>query len=260
MAFHAGLPSLRGPKDDHVARNSITRLDDYIAAFAHRTTESLAADVSPAYLYFSQSAERIAELCPDAKIVMLLRNPVDCAFSMYSMMRRDRREPCRSFRTAFQQTDERLAAGWQWFWDLKGGWLYSRQIMPYLELFRPSQLFIRRYDDYQHDPAGFYRELTEFLDIAPLGESHANERVNTAPSRYEMLSKRKLMRLALRSAGLAGYFVPHSVRTQIKHRVLEKPAFVLSTADRQMLVDHYADDIERLSKILSWDLSDWLAT
>ncbi len=259
MAFYTGLPPLEGPNDQHVARNSITRLEDYVAAFAHWTAERIGADVSPAYLYFPQAAYRIAELCSDAKIVMLLRNPVDCAFSMYSMMRRDKREPCRSFRSAFERTDERILAGWQWFWDLKGGWLYSQQIAPYLELFAPQQLFIRRYDDLQREPETFYRELTGFLGIELLDPSAANRRVNTAPSRHEMFAKRRLGRLILRSAHVAARVMPASLQTRFRHRLMDRPAFVLSDVDRHLLVDHYADDIRRLGKMLDWDLSDWLA-
>ncbi len=258
MSFFAGLPPLRGPKDQHVARNAITRLDDYRKAYSLRTAETVAIDVSPSYLYFPQAAHRIAELCPQAKIVMLLRNPVDCAFSMYSMMRRDRREPCRDFRTAYERTDKRLAAGWQWFWDLKGGWRYAQQIAAYLDLFAPSQLFIRRYEEFKNNADRFYRELAVFLDVPLLDVAAANRRVNTAPSRQEMLNKRRLGRLVLRSAHIASHLVPTTLREHLRSRVLDTPAFVLNAADRRLLTDQYAADIRQLERLLKWDLSDWL--
>jgi hypothetical protein len=73
-----------------------------------------------------------------------------------------------------------------------------------------------------------------------------------------MLNKRKLGRLMLHSTQIAGQFVPPLLRAYIKQRLLDPPAFVLSPADRQLLIEHYADDIQKLAHRLSWDLSDWL--
>ena len=88
----------------------------------------VAADVSPAYLHRPPTAAKIAELCPRAKIVMVLRNPIEATFSMFSMMHRDRRENCDSFAEAFHRTHERLAAGWEWAWDYQGCFFYSDQV------------------------------------------------------------------------------------------------------------------------------------
>ena len=197
MAFYDGLPPLRGPGDSKVARFSVTRWNDYRNLFCGGAGQRVAVDISPSYLYFPQAAPKIRELCPNAKIVIVLRNPVECAFSMYCMMRRDRREPCHSFRRSFHLSAWRLNAGWQWFWDLQSGWRYSAQIRRYLDLFSARQLFIRRYEVMQNQPEEFYRDLVTFLGIDPIDTSQANRRVNAAPRRGEMLAKRRLGRLAL---------------------------------------------------------------
>jgi len=259
MAFYGGLPPLAGPGDQKaVAATSVTRLPDYLRLFQGRATQQLAADVSPSYLYFPQAAQKIAQLCPRARIIMVLRNPVDAAFSMYSMMRRDRREPCRSFRAAYRRTPQRLGAGWQWFWDLPNGWMYSRQVAEYLKLFPRDQLFIRRYEDLKLRPHEFYEQLTQFLDIPPIDVAAANRTVNTSPRRGEMISKRRIGRIALRLGRAAGYFLPLSWRSAVRKQLLDPPAFVLGRQDRQMLVNHYRGDILQLAQMLSWDLSAWL--
>ncbi len=260
MAFHEGLPPLRGPGDlNAVAKKSITQLDDYLQIFSDRRSEPVAADVSPAYLYFPESAFKIKELCPHAKIVMVLRNPVECAFSMYSMLRRDRREPCRSFSDAFRFSNKRLTDGWQWFWDYPGGWKYSDQVETYLNLFPESQLFIRRYEQLKHRPESFYSELTQFLGIRTIDLTTANRPVNTAPRRWEMLSKHRAGRAVLRLAALAKLFCPPNVAGALRRQFLEPPAFVLNAHDRQLLVEHFADDIRKLASLLGWDLNEWLA-
>ncbi len=102
MAYFNGLPHFTGPGDTTAsAGRSVTNLPDYLALYADRTDEPVAADISPCYLHRPQAARKIAELCPRAKIVIVLRNPVESAFSMFSMMQRDGRETCDFFCRGF---------------------------------------------------------------------------------------------------------------------------------------------------------------
>ncbi len=259
MAFYNGLPPLAGPGDRQaLAGKSVTRFTDYQALYRSRTNEICAADVSPAYLYCSQAAEKIAELCPRAKIVILLRNPVECAFSMYSMMRRDRREPCHKFWQAFEQSPQRMAAGWEWAWDYQRCAMFAEQVERYQTLFPPQQLFIRRYRELKNQPAAYYRDLCKFLDVSTIGLANANLQVNLSPTRRDMLTKRKAGRWLLRTARLVGLFFPPSVKATIRQKTIGQPAFVLSPEDRRRLIMHFEADIRRLAKLMSWDLSDWL--
>jgi Sulfotransferase family len=258
MAFSEGLPPLAGPGDrDIVARRSVTTLEDYRRLFEQRTSEIAAADVSPGYLQFPRAASRIAELCSSAKIVIILRNPIECAFSMYSMLRRDRREPCRSFRQAFALSEQRIAAGWDGCWDYRGAYLFAQQVERYLRLFQQPQLFIRRYEELQATPEHFYHELCAFLGISEIDVQHANQRLNVACTRRDLIRTRKMGRWMMRTAHVAGLFCPAAIKTPLRS-YLKQPAFVLSHEDRRMLVDHFASDVLRLSELLNWDLHDWL--
>ncbi len=183
MAFFGGKPRLAGPRDATVLEGSITSLPAYQVLYAQRAGERVAADVSPSYLYYPQAAGKIAELCPSAKIVMVLRNPVEAAFSMYAMMRRDVREPCRSFWRAFEQSSQRMAAGWEWAWDYQGCFRYAKQVARYQERFPNAQLFIRRYEDLKNNPAAFYSDLAEFLGIDVVDLERTNRPWNVGPRR-----------------------------------------------------------------------------
>lgn len=257
MAFFDGLPSLCGPGDQFTGVDSVTDFASYVKLYSPRTTEVVAADVSPAYLMCPEAAAKIAELCPQGKIVIVLRNPVECAFSMYSMLRRDRRETCRSFREAFFKSEQRIAAGWEAAWDYYRVYLYSRQVQRYLELFPESQLFIRRYEELKQSPVQFYRELCKFLNIGEIDVTKANQRFNIGCTRRDLIRTRKLGRWALRTARVAGFFCPSSIKAPLRD-YLSQPAFELCREDRQMLVDHFAPDILRLGEMLSWDLGSWL--
>ena len=191
---------------------------------------------------------------------MILRNPIECTFSMYAMMRRDGREPCRTFAEAFAQSPARMAAGWEWAWDYQRGFMLSDRVAAYFDQFPKQQLLIRRYEDLQSQPQRFYRDLNAFIGIDDIDLGDANKRENTSPTRGQMLRKKKLGRWMLRSARVAGWLTPPALKTTLRKRYLDPPAFVLNTDDRKLLVGHFADDIRKLAGLLSWDLGGWLAS
>ncbi len=261
MAFCEGLPPLAGPGDyKEIAAASATTLDDYCALFAGRRDEPVAVDVSPSYMHYPQAAKKIAELCPHAKIVIVLRNPVECSFSMYSMLRRDNRETCRTFQEALGRIQQRTTAGWDMRWNYLNSHLFARHVAQYLELFPASQLFIRRYEQLNRRPHEFYAELCNFIQVDPIDVESANKRVNVGAMRRDMLRTRKAGRWMLRALGVPGLLLPPSWRQSVRRRLLDVPALEMTAEDRKLLVDFFAEDISRLGELLSWDLSDWLAT
>jgi hypothetical protein len=259
MAFCDGVPPLAGPMDqESIGEKSTTTLEAYSALYAHWRDETVAIDVSPSYMHYPRAATRIAELCPAAKIVIVLRNPVECSFSMYSMKRRDNLETCRTFREAIQRIDHRQAAGWDIGWDYLRSYLVSDAAARYMKLFPTSQLFIRRYELLKRQPDRFYSELCAFLQLDPIDAQKANVKVNVAATRRDVLahtgSGRRLMRLIKVTTNL----LPRSWRQSFRRRILDSPGLELSAADRKMLVEYYRADILKLEKLLSWDLSEWL--
>lgn len=257
MAFYGGMPPLVGPGDRQCVGGSITTLPDYQRLYAARANERIAADVSPAYLYYPHAAAKIAELAPRAKIVIVLRNPVECVLSMYSMMRRNKREPCKSLLEAFGQSERRLADGWEWAWDYKNCFKFSAQVAGYLTRFPRRQLFVRRYEDLQEQPERFYRDLTAFLGVSMIDLERSNERVNTAPRRIDMMYNNRFGRLACRVGRRVGRIVPARLARALQQK-LEATAFTLSPRERRTLVDHFGADILELSRLLDWDLRDWV--
>ena len=118
-------------------------------------------------MYFPDSARRIQQLVPDARIVAVLRNPVERAFSKYLQMRRDRAEPLDQFAAAVAAEAKRKGEGWAPTWLYMDRGFYSRQLKPYLELFERRQIHVILYEDLRHDPKGCLREIFAFLQVDP---------------------------------------------------------------------------------------------
>jgi hypothetical protein len=133
-------------------------------------------DATPNYFAAPGAAARLHTFFPDAKLVVLLRNPVQRAWSNWRMNRRHGFEPL-GFEEALQAEDNRLAAE-DWFAATHGTHSYVRQRLGYrsngiyihfmrewLQYFPASHFFIRTTEEMEADTASVYNELTDFLTL-----------------------------------------------------------------------------------------------
>lgn len=185
----------------------------------------LTGEASPCYLLFDHSAERAYKMLPDAKLIVLLRNPVDRAFSQYQMnvnrgtvldpvsKRRVAREPL-TFEQAIDAEEERLAKALERLerdeYD-RGRWLqmhsykmrghYAQQIRRWLEFYPREQMLILESTRLGKDTAATYSEVLRFLDLPHWAPA-------TFPRSHEGKYKEKIspeMRTRL-----IEYFKPHN--------------------------------------------------
>ena len=101
----------KGPGDP--IHKAITNFDDYQAQFDGVTDEKAIGEASTSYLYRPEAPGRIHAMLPDAKLIVILRNPVDRAFSAYMHVVRDKRETSKDFAEALSKEESRKAAGWE---------------------------------------------------------------------------------------------------------------------------------------------------
>jgi hypothetical protein len=121
--------------DDYVNRLSVTDEDAYRAQFADVRDEIAVGEASPLYLYAPHAAERIRNVVPDAKIIIILRNPIDRAYSAFLHLVRDNRECHRDFALALSKERERIEAGWEHIWHYIAMGRYLEQVQRYFDAF-----------------------------------------------------------------------------------------------------------------------------
>jgi Sulfotransferase family len=255
MAYEGQTLPLKGPDDTiHAAARSVKDIDRYLELYSEWTSEPYAADVSPNYLASPRAAKSIKAYSPHAKIVMVLRNPVEAAYSMFVMMRRDRREPYRSFAKAFDASERRIAQGWADGWNLKR-YNYGAQVRRYTDAFDPSQLFIRRYEDLRDAPDAFFEDLKGFLGIETPFDTACGIRANAAPTRLGQLQKSAAVRGVLRTG--VGKVIPAPLKDTLRKR-LTVPAYAMRSSEYNQALAHYRQDIVALGNLLGWDVGPWL--
>jgi hypothetical protein len=250
----------RGPNDDeHMNRKSITDVDAYRALFGGVTDEKAIGEASPLYLYSPEAAGRIKHYLPEVKLIAILRNPVDRAFSSYLHCIRDRGEPLDDFAQALQEEERRIENGWGPIWHYKNVGFYSAQLERYFDTFRRDQIKIFLYDDLKGDPTGVLRSIFSFLEVGDtrlpdLSVKHNISGVPRSRLVHELLNKPNPIKSAFRP------LLPAKLRKRLNFnltgRNLVRPQ--LSPEVRKQLIDVYSEDILKVQGLIDRDLSRWL--
>jgi hypothetical protein len=176
-------PGITGPSwkevsffDRHYARGERW----YRGNFPNRLrARGLVGEASPSYLFHPLAPARVKAMVPEARLVALVRNPVDRAFSHYQHEVALGREPL-SFEEALAAEDERLRgeeerlsadpryfshAWWNYTYRSRG--LYAEQLERWLAAFPREQLLVFPSEDLLGDPDGAYGRVLQFLGAPP---------------------------------------------------------------------------------------------
>jgi hypothetical protein len=143
-----------------------------------RTRGAAVGEASPSYLFHPLAPRRAASLVPDAKLVVLLRNPVDRAFSHYQHEVALGRELL-SFEQALDAEEERMRgevermladeryfshAWWNWTYVARG--LYAEQLERWYDAYPREQVLVLTTDELGERTAETYARVLEFLGVA----------------------------------------------------------------------------------------------
>lgn len=215
-------------------------------------------DISPEYLRNPAAAARIHRDHPDTKLVAILRNPVERAWSDFLLHRRDGNEPYDTLGDALAEQVERQAGDDHRAGHYVDSGMYHEQLQRYLELFDAKQLLVVLYDDLVAD-----RHAMLVRVFGHIGVDAAFRTIDEAAINASGVPKNKLVALALRSRAKLRPYVSRAVLEKARplwdkvlSRNLTKPT--LSATDRRLLVDLYRDDVAALGTLLNRDLSHWL--
>lgn len=260
FAFEGETPNFSGPRDQKV-HSVVSDIGSYTRLFQGVTTELAAGEASHAYLYYSEkAAHRIHHYVPDVKLIAILRNPIERAYSSFLFLHRQGREPHLDFMQAFRESQERLQKNWAPLWHYQQMGFYAKQLKPYFELFDQSQLKVYLYEDLTHDSAKLLEDLFIFLGVDSSFSPHASVEFNKSG-----IPKNKLIHKAFdqRSPWMKfmnkSPYIPKSFYgslMDIYNTNLERPE--IQDQVREYLIEIYRDDILNLQNLIGRDLSSWL--
>lgn len=222
----------------------------------------LRGESSAFYLHDFAAHTRIRDLVPRARLIAILRDPVDRAYSNWLHLWADGLEPIGDFVRAFEAETERVDAGWGFFWEYRGLGLYGRQLQHLFQVFPRNQVLLLRYRELIDHPNVTLQRIHLFLGVTPdpvVSIPQQNSRSYSPPS-----ARHAALGALVRSGARVGAHLPPSwwrkgsapVLRLLQHDAQRRPA--LSSEQREYLIRAFADDIALLEAVTSASYSDWL--
>lgn len=258
FAFEGQEDWFRGPGDERDLRTAvITDPATYRKQFEAVSGEIAVGESSTWYLYSTRAAAKMRSRLPEAKLIAMLRNPVDRAFSSYLHLVREGREEL-SFEEALLAEEERIAKRWAFMWHYRRAGFYAEQVERFLGLYAPEQMRFYLYDDLA-DPGGLLEDIYEFLgvDRGFVADTSVKHQATGVP-RNRLLGRLLFEPNPIKSTLKS--FLPaqfrHNLRERAGQRLLSKPP--LAEVTRERLLSGYEKDIRRLQELIGRDLSAWL--
>jgi hypothetical protein len=210
-----------GPGDVPTWKEHVWRRADYEALFAAAPADALCGESTVFYLYDRGAHRRIRELVPHARMVAVLRDPVERAHSNWAHLRTAELEPEADFVAALAAEPARRAAGWAEFWHYGALGRYGEQLDDLYSLFPREQVLVLRYRELRDAPHETVDRVCAFLGV---------------------------------ETGLLDGIPRRHVRPDVPGRpVTDRP----SPEEREAVVDAFADDVRRTEELTGWDLAEW---
>ena len=222
------------------------------------------------YIFFEKALKRIKEFNPDAKFILLLRNPTDRAISAYKYAVKFNYEDLPIYE-AFSMENERLIDD-----DIqvlsqltyKHHGLYFKQIQNFLKFFKKEQLKIILYEDISNKPEQVVKDIFSFLRVDPNVKLNFKSFNKTGEVKNKEFQKVVFGNGAIRNfiiQKVVKKILPHKLTAKLKWKIID-----LNTKDKNFnylnniseglqkeLSGFFKEDIEQLEKFLSRDLSHW---
>lgn len=231
---------------------------EYLDCFAGVRGEKRIGEASVSYLVSPTSARAIKQFSPLARVIIMLRNPVDVMHSMYYLRRFSNLEDQPSFEAALDADARGRKVPLLTYRERA---MFAAQVERYITVFGREKVQVIVYDDFKADTRGVFRDTLRFLDVCTDCEREFPTINGNTRSRNRFL--RRLVRRPpepLRKTIHA--FTSPRFRSAVGRYLLglnavEEPRPAMAPELRDRLGKEFAPEIYRLSTIVDRDLTAW---
>lgn len=176
----------------------------YKSHFPFKWSTKLAGEASPYYIFHPHAPKRLKKDLPNAKIIMLLRDPAERAFSHYKMNKKNGTEAL-SFEEAIDKENERLEndlkkLGENEFYNAQNHRIFSyasrgqydEQLQNWLQYFALNQMLIIKSEDFFENPEKVVKQVLEFLLLKEAGNIDYINKNKGAQGKFDEAARVKL--------------------------------------------------------------------
>jgi len=235
-------------------KKCITSNEEYEKLFLNRTKSQVTGESSVSYLFYPNVAQRLYKYNPNARIIILLRNPAERAFSHYLM-------DCRlglinlSFKDILfkRKKHPNLNLYYQQYIELG---MYCHQVNRYYDIFKKSNILIINTDDFNKATLETIRDVYRFLNVnqnfEPKIGMHHNKYLEANNAVLNKIYSISFLRKFL------GQILPKSTISFIKERLFtKKNKPTLDNEAIYQLCKIFDEDTSQLEKLINKKFTSW---
>ena len=246
-----------GPKDAVVKKTQTHSSESYLGFYKNVRNEIAIGDASPSYINYPSQFQKIKEYLDDPKFIIILRDPINRAYSNYLHLKREHRETL-TFKEAVNNENERKKNKYSDFWYYKFNSTYSEKIIKAKEIF--SDVLILTSEELSNNLESTMKKVYQFLDVDYSFKAKGNSNRFNKGGNYKKNFFTKII------------FQPSTAKNLIKKVIKPTPflkillariASFFSVNDEQIdqetllyLKKHFKKDVEKL-RGLNIDISNW---
>lgn len=215
-----------------------------------------------------KAAPRLFSFNPDIRLIMILRNPIDRAYSHYYYCRRNCLEDMDTFEAVIQRELDMIARGDHEYrschFYISHGFYYA-QLRAYFEYFDRNQLLILYYEDFKHSPESTLLSIHSFLKVEAIKIEELDKKHNPASApKYKFIQKVVFKDNLLKS--IYKRIIPDSIQISARRYIIDplmkknlkrikyEP---IQPETRELLRQIFKQPNEELARLLKRDFSDW---
>lgn len=258
FAYPEHRPNYCGYRDEErFNATTVWRWNDYCSLFDEAGNDKIVGEASPIYMAYENVPKLISETLPEVKIIIMLRHPVERAYSAYLHQVRERCEQL-SFEDALLAESDRTRQNWAGHWRYKALGFVADVLGTYVAVFPKGKLKIILYEDFKRDNQQVLKDVLSFLNIDDnfeFCENRANAGgIPRSYFLYKFLETPNAAKAMLKAV-LPGFMI-RKVTAGLKRKNLKRPIIRAETYNK--LLDCFESDIRKTEEIIERDLSHWL--
>jgi hypothetical protein len=252
------------PELEILDKDAITDLGEYLSLYQGSGDATWRGDASTNHLFSELAAERIKDFCPDARILVMLRPPVDWMRSYHSELLRHHHEDIVDFHEALDASEDRRnglrippQTSVPKCLDYFAMSNFAPQVERYYRVFGRDAVKVVLLEDMVAAPEETFREILQFLGVD--SSFRPEFRIHNETPRHGRLER--FVTFVYKRLGvkyLVQLFLPYAARRKFLSFIRRKDlAKVASDPRDEQLHKRCAPEVERLSRLIERDLGHW---
>lgn len=258
LGLEGRRPRYSGPGDEDQNRDAVVSEKTYRELFRKGAEYAWRGEASTSYLYLATAVGGIRRYIDDPRLVVLLRDPVDRAYSAYQYMRGQEREPYAAFAAALADEERRIADGWAPMWHYRRASHYKPQLERLFDAFPSDCIQVALFDDLQDRPGEVFGSIFSWLGVDDSFEAPVSAHNKSGPARSTAL--RYLLKPSPMRQRIVGRRLPAFVKRPLRaarEANIQSANSDLTPALRRELIGQFRDDIDYVEQLMGRDLAAW---